>query len=158
MFKFSIVYIHVCARYLQLTPLSFCGEIHVYPCFDLHLTLRSLQLWKRSGAWFFKGIPKYIVPSKKADSSAHSASSTASTRQNDRSTHVRTESKRIGQMKVAASKYNTWSHRQHLRSEPPSFLCVWYKQSWAVVKVSERFAVVITGILLEIEPVSFIKS
>ena len=79
-----------------------------------------LQLWKRSGAWFFKGIPKYIVPSKKADSSAHSASSAASTRQNDRSTHVRTESKRIGQMKVAASKYNTWSHRQHLRGEPPA--------------------------------------
>lgn len=29
------------------------------------------EVWKRSGAWFFKGIPKYVIPEKKADISKH---------------------------------------------------------------------------------------
>ncbi|XP_048728473.1 rabphilin-3A-like isoform X2 [Ostrea edulis] len=27
------------------------------------------EVWKRSGAWFFKGIPKYVLPEKKSESS-----------------------------------------------------------------------------------------
>lgn len=27
------------------------------------------QVWKRSGAWFFKGIPKYVLPEKKLETS-----------------------------------------------------------------------------------------
>ena len=34
-------------------------------CHNDHCSLFALfQLWKRSGAWFFKGIPKYILPVK----------------------------------------------------------------------------------------------
>ena len=27
-------------------------------------SLFNTQLWKRSGAWFFKGIPKHTIPNK----------------------------------------------------------------------------------------------
>ncbi|KAI8783225.1 rabphilin-3A isoform X3, partial [Biomphalaria glabrata] len=36
------------------------------PCYD-----SDLDVWKRSGAWFFKGIPKYTLPEKKAESSKY---------------------------------------------------------------------------------------
>ena len=29
------------------------------------------QVWKRSGAWFFKGIPKYTIPEKKMTTSKY---------------------------------------------------------------------------------------
>ncbi|GFO11356.1 Rab effector noc2 [Plakobranchus ocellatus] len=29
--------------------------------------LSPSQVWKRSGAWFFKSMPKYILPEKKAE-------------------------------------------------------------------------------------------
>lgn len=25
------------------------------------------KMWKKSGAWFFKGLPKYVLPEKKQD-------------------------------------------------------------------------------------------
>lgn len=31
----------------------------------------SLQVWKRSGAWFFKGLPKYVIPEKKVEGPKH---------------------------------------------------------------------------------------
>nr|KAI8753413.1 rabphilin-3A [Biomphalaria glabrata] len=33
--------------------------------------MRGKRVWKRSGAWFFKGIPKYTLPEKKAESSKY---------------------------------------------------------------------------------------
>ena len=30
-----------------------------------------LQLWKRSGAWFFKGLPKYMLPIKRGGGSKY---------------------------------------------------------------------------------------
>ncbi|KAK0057218.1 rabphilin-3A [Biomphalaria pfeifferi] len=33
--------------------------------------VQCLLVWKRSGAWFFKGIPKYTLPEKKAESSKY---------------------------------------------------------------------------------------
>jgi hypothetical protein len=60
------------------------------------------QLWKRSGAWFFKGIPKYVVPTNKkpeaqvAPSYRHSPS-------------ARSEPKVHMHPAQAGRTYNTWS-------------------------------------------------
>lgn len=40
----------------------------------LYLSSSVLQVWKRSGAWFFKGIPKYVLPEKKTGAAKYTAS------------------------------------------------------------------------------------
>ncbi|XP_052248245.1 double C2-like domain-containing protein beta isoform X3 [Dreissena polymorpha] len=32
------------------------------------------EVWKRSGAWFFKGLPKYVIPEKKSEVGKHAGS------------------------------------------------------------------------------------
>ena len=63
-----------------------------------------LQLWKRSGAWFFKGIPKYIIPSsKKSDGGLESSRSYGSPK-------ARPETKATrGPGTPTSRNYNTWS-------------------------------------------------
>ncbi|ELT93620.1 Rabphilin [Capitella teleta] len=47
---------------------------HHQPLWLCKICSENRELWKRSGAWFFKGIPKHVLPSKacKGDSSASS--------------------------------------------------------------------------------------
>ncbi|XP_055863040.1 rabphilin-3A-like isoform X1 [Biomphalaria glabrata] len=41
------------------------------PLWLCKLCAETREVWKRSGAWFFKGIPKYTLPEKKAESSKY---------------------------------------------------------------------------------------
>ncbi|GBN59841.1 hypothetical protein AVEN_139058-1, partial [Araneus ventricosus] len=34
--------------------------------------------WKKSGAWFYKGLPKYILPGKKSEPSKYSTTASPS--------------------------------------------------------------------------------
>ncbi|GAB1597616.1 rabphilin-3A-like [Argonauta hians] len=71
----------------QKTPLWLCK-----------LCSESREVWKRSGAWFFKGIPKYIVPKH------HESGKFSSNSKNllDVSTHPKGRS-------GSFRSYNTWS-------------------------------------------------
>ncbi|XP_077996408.1 rabphilin-3A-like [Glandiceps talaboti] len=54
------------------------------------------EMWKRSGAWFFKSIPKYVIPEKKSDAQKY---------QPGRRIEPKTRSRKPG----GARNYNTWS-------------------------------------------------
>ncbi|XP_070571485.1 double C2-like domain-containing protein beta isoform X3 [Ptychodera flava] len=56
------------------------------------------EMWKRSGAWFFKSIPKYVMPEKKSDAQKYQ---TVGGR--------RIEPKARNRKPGGARNYNTWS-------------------------------------------------
>ena len=72
------------------------------------------QLWKRSGAWFFKGIPKYVLPSK---ASKQDTGGGAGSMQHGPPPHkyaapkARLEPKPspVGRVSPSPRTYNTWS-------------------------------------------------
>ncbi|GFX21798.1 rab effector Noc2 [Trichonephila clavipes] len=75
------------------------------------------QTWKKSGAWFYKGLPKYILPEKKTENSKYStvASPSKSSEQNQspqRSYNSWLQSKG----KSASEKENTDSSDDELKS------------------------------------------
>jgi len=41
------------------------------PMWLCKICAETREVWKRSGAWFFKGIPKYVVPEKKTEPSKY---------------------------------------------------------------------------------------
>lgn len=53
------------------------------------------EVWKRSGAWFFKGLPKYILPEKKTDNPKQTNGKDLKSSQKGRTGSIRS--------------YNTWS-------------------------------------------------
>ena len=62
---------HRC-RGLMTSPIT---ALHGYSnwrdVFVKTLLYMYFQVWKRSGAWFFKGLPKYVIPEKKNEGSKH---------------------------------------------------------------------------------------
>ena len=78
------------------------------------------QLWKRSGAWFFKGIPKYVVPTNKKPE----AQVTPSYKRNASS---RSDIRVNVHPAQAGRTYNTWSKtaatRKYIRAIFLLLLC-----------------------------------
>ncbi|XP_053375706.1 rabphilin-3A-like isoform X2 [Mercenaria mercenaria] len=54
-----------------------CGvdtqNCHRQPLWLCKICSENREVWKRSGAWFFKGLPKYVIPEKKAEMPKHGA-------------------------------------------------------------------------------------
>lgn len=45
----------------------------------------SIEIWKKSGAWFFKGLPKYILPNQEKKNIPKASTAPCSTAENDSS-------------------------------------------------------------------------
>ncbi|KAL4223052.1 Rabphilin 3A-like (without C2 domains) [Mactra antiquata] len=56
---------------------SKCGvdtqNCHRQPLWLCKICSENREVWKRSGAWFFKGLPKYVIPEKKIEGQKHGA-------------------------------------------------------------------------------------
>ena len=54
-----------------------CGvdtlSAHKEPLWLCKICAETRETWKKSGAWFYKGLPKYILPGKKTEPSKYSA-------------------------------------------------------------------------------------
>ncbi|XP_060067821.1 rabphilin-3A-like isoform X3 [Ylistrum balloti] len=80
-----------------------CG-IDTYNCHKLPLWLCKIcsenrEVWKRSGAWFFKGLPKYTIPEKKTMEATKVTTSKG-----------RSESRGVHRGQPGSTRnYNTWS-------------------------------------------------
>lgn len=52
-----------------------CGvdtqNCHRQPLWLCKICSENREVWKRSGAWFFKGLPKYVIPEKKPEGPKH---------------------------------------------------------------------------------------
>ncbi|XP_071790717.1 rabphilin-3A-like isoform X1 [Asterias amurensis] len=64
------------------------------------------ELWKRSGAWFFKSLPKYVIPEKKMDQSRFLAR--------------RIETRKSGRKSTTGRVTNTWNKGKVEDSESES--------------------------------------
>lgn len=77
-----------------------CGvdtfNCHKQPLWLCKICSENREVWKRSGAWFFKGLPKYILPEKKAEISKMG---------NGKDSHKGSFKGRTGSIR----SYNTWS-------------------------------------------------
>ncbi|GFQ88804.1 rab effector Noc2, partial [Trichonephila clavata] len=98
-----------------------CGvdtlSAHKEPICLCKICAETRETWKKSGAWFYKGLPKYILPEKKTENSKYStvASPSKSSEQNQspqRSYNSWLQSKG----KSASEKENTDSSDDELKS------------------------------------------
>lgn len=76
-----------------------CGvdtmNCHKQPLWLCKICSENREVWKRSGAWFFKGLPKYTLPEKKADNSRQTNGKDLKSSHTGRTGSIRS--------------YNTWS-------------------------------------------------
>ncbi|XP_046385625.1 rabphilin-3A [Ischnura elegans] len=74
------------------------------------------EMWKKSGAWFFKGIPKYVIPEKKPQSSS--------------------KNRDVGILKTGVPKTGKSSSGSSSRSRPPLQRASWAKGGGILVNRS----------------------
>ncbi|XP_022085717.1 rabphilin-3A-like isoform X6 [Acanthaster planci] len=74
-----------------------------HPILLCKICSETRELWKRSGAWFFKSLPKYIIPEKKVDQS--------------RLQGWRFETRKSGRKSTTGRVNNTWSKADVSESE-----------------------------------------
>ena len=67
------------------------------------IVLYIIKLWKKSGAWFFRSLPRYTVPTRKADTPDVK-------NQSKRSSHERSVASSVNQVTSQSKTYSSsWS-------------------------------------------------
>ncbi|XP_038053748.1 double C2-like domain-containing protein beta isoform X2 [Patiria miniata] len=77
-----------------------------HPILLCKICSETRELWKRSGAWFFKSLPKYVIPEKKMDQS--------------RFLGRRIETRKSGRKSTVGRVNNTWNKAEVSESESES--------------------------------------
>ncbi|XP_055943958.1 rabphilin-3A-like [Argiope bruennichi] len=96
-----------------------CGvdtlSAHKEPICLCKICAETRETWKKSGAWFYKGLPKYILPGKKSEPSKYSTTASPS-KSADVTTQRTYNSWLQSKGKSASEKENTDSSDDELKS------------------------------------------
>ncbi|XP_071041982.1 rabphilin-3A [Parasteatoda tepidariorum] len=72
---------------------SKCGletlSAHKEPLFLCRICAETRETWKKSGAWFYRGLPKYILPSRKTEPSKYSSTPSTPLKSHEQNTPLR---------------------------------------------------------------------